>query len=177
MDITPKIGSIDTESAHRIMATFRPLLGEPKVKELLADESKLKEAIMSTNEHIKNCALVIYCSARILNQELVPHLVDLAQNDTSVLVRCNAILSLSVICIHTGDADLIRLFAQIALNEQESETVRKAAYQSAILSCNCHYPNEHIHKFNMHNSGLCDFRLDFLNYIEHELGDGKQGRS
>ena len=122
------------DQEKRIEAAFTQLIGEDSYRALWNERGAVS-CLSHARPVYRSLGLNYFAlrSGQGINSDVLEAIVELARSDPHEVVRCQAIHALSAVCVWSFSRELLQLFARLALDEQQPDTVRAAAYSSAVL--------------------------------------------
>jgi hypothetical protein len=137
-------------------ATYHEIVDDPQKREAQLHEAEPKYRLL---------ALHLYRNGASLTRSAHERIFAMARSDPSDDVRCSALLALGTLPPGPIPNAVMRLYAEIALDEDESERVRRTAYQSALLLERDIKKTVHVFRLKKWSSAdllPCDFDAEFL---------------
>jgi hypothetical protein len=161
-------GNWSDERARGSLDAFERLLAArfgSVYREIADDAGKREARLHDANPRYRILALHLYGSGAIPSHSAYDRIVAMATSDPNDGVRGCAVRTLCTLPRSSRAHEIMTLFARIALDEDEPETVRKAAYESAVLFEPEFEKTDHIlrhKKWSTSDVTLSDFDTEFL---------------
>ena len=135
----------------------------------------MEKSLRDPNPVMRGLSLQLLMAKGLINENVVNEILNMAVNDMNDLVRCTAIIAASTFFLRGENRAFLRLCAQIALDEKESDLVRKAAYQSAVLSEQDLTKTSQISKYTIINTNINDFDVRYLVSLRGQERGARKG--
>ncbi len=159
-----------SDHPNSVEATFTRVIGQ-KYYDIAKDIGRIEQCLYHPSPDYRVLAIRL-CADRVdASAPARQRIVELAHVDPSEIVRSSAIMAMCSLALGSETKDLLKLlkfFAGIALNENEPDLVRMAAYQSAVLF-QPHYERvRHIARYIVTDVTVADFDMDYLKTVLDE---------